>query len=230
MSELATKVDFDYTAGTPSTGGVLAREGTDGGSPTAKEWFEVLAATGTRPGVMPLSTINEQTGASYAIDVTDLQKLALLTHASAVAATIAAATTSGFGAGFTFALKCGGAGTVTLTPTTSTINGAATLVLITGQWALIWSDGTNYFALISSAGSSTGITQTAFTSSSSAGDGRFTVSHGLGYSPTAAVIIGTAGTSALGIVNFQDSTLWDATNFYLIGSDVGLTGFVVAWK
>jgi hypothetical protein len=39
-----------------------------------------------------------------------------------------------------------GVGTVTITPTTSTINGASTLVLATNMGAFIWSDGTNYHA------------------------------------------------------------------------------------
>jgi hypothetical protein len=34
----------------------------------------------------------------------------------------------------------------------------------------------------------------------------------------------------LGIVVFQSGTLGDGTNFYLQGSDVGLTGYVIAWK
>ena len=40
------------------------------------------------------------------------------------------------------------AGAVTVTPTTSTINGASTLVLANGDSAMIWSDGTNYQAIV----------------------------------------------------------------------------------
>jgi hypothetical protein len=38
-----------------------------------------------------------------------------------------------------------GVGTLTVTPTTSTVDGAASLALTTGQGVLICSDGTNYF-------------------------------------------------------------------------------------
>jgi hypothetical protein len=41
-----------------------------------------------------------------------------------------------------------GAGAVTITPATSTINGAATLVLAANQGAFIWSDGANYQAFV----------------------------------------------------------------------------------
>jgi hypothetical protein len=41
-----------------------------------------------------------------------------------------------------------GAGALTITPTTSTINGAASLVLYTNQWALISSDGTKLITLL----------------------------------------------------------------------------------
>ena len=40
-----------------------------------------------------------------------------------------------------------GAGTLTITPTTSTIDGSATLALATGAGALIVSDGTNYLTM-----------------------------------------------------------------------------------
>jgi hypothetical protein len=46
-----------------------------------------------------------------------------------------------------------GANTVTITPTTSTIDGAATLVLTTGQGVGLWSDGTNYFTSRGAGGS-----------------------------------------------------------------------------
>lgn len=43
-------------------------------------------------------------------------------------------------------------GTVTITPTTSTIAGASSAVLLEGDSALIWSDGTNYQAIYARAG------------------------------------------------------------------------------
>jgi hypothetical protein len=97
--------------------------------------------------------VDTQSGASYTIAASDVAKLVLFTDSSAIAVTLPAATVSGFGNGFYFLAKAGAAGTVTITPTTSTINGASTLVLTSGQWAVIFSDGTNYFACVSSGGS-----------------------------------------------------------------------------
>lgn len=87
----------------------------------------------------------------------DSRKLVTLNNASAIAVTLPQATTAGFAAGYYFYAKAIGAGTATITPTTSTINGAASLVLASGEGAIIWSDGTNYQALewAASSGSST---------------------------------------------------------------------------
>jgi len=64
--------------------------------------------------------------------------------------------------------------------------------------------------------------EVAFTSS----QGNWTLAHGLSYSPTTAIITLTA----LGQVVFQAALRWDATNFYLTGSDAGITGFIEVWK
>lgn len=67
--------------------------------------------------------------------------------------------------------------------------------------------------------------EVAFTSS----EGDFTLAHGLGYTPTTAIIQLTD----LGIVVFQGGSpllRWDGTNLYLRGSAAGLTGFVEVWK
>lgn len=68
-------------------------------------------------------------------------------NASAVAVAIAQAGTTGFASGYYVTVKNLGVGTVTITPTTSTINGAATFALVTGQSVDIYSDGTNYQTL-----------------------------------------------------------------------------------
>ena len=65
-------------------------------------------------------------------------------NASAVAVTLPAATSAGFTSGFSLPIWNTGAGSVTITPTTSTINGAATLVIPQNAAAIIYSDGTNY--------------------------------------------------------------------------------------
>ena len=92
-----------------------------------------------------LVAVNAQVGTSYTVLASDRSKLVTLKNASAVAVTLPQAGTS-FPAGWIAKFSNQGAGTVTITPTTSTINGNATLVLLTGQSADIVSDGTNYFA------------------------------------------------------------------------------------
>lgn len=95
----------------------------------------------------------------------DRGKLVSYQKASAIAASLAQAGSTGFNnVWFTFVSNLG-AGTLTITPATSTINGGATLTLLAAQGALIFSDGTNYWALVIGAGSGGG---GAFTYASSA--------------------------------------------------------------
>lgn len=88
-------------------------------------------------------TTNAQTGTTYTIVSGDSGKLVTLSNASSVAVTLPQATGS-FTTGWYTYVENLGAGTVTITPTTSTIDGAATLTLLTNQGAMIVSDGTNY--------------------------------------------------------------------------------------
>ena len=100
-----------------------------------------LTGTGTIGITMPLSV---QSGSgNYAIATTDATSLVLITNAADTTPTLAQATTSGYGSGFGFDIVPT-AGPITLTPTTSTIGGLATLALAQGQYAGISSDGTNY--------------------------------------------------------------------------------------
>lgn len=96
----------------------------------------------------PQEPVNAQTGASYAIANSDNAKLITTSNAGAQAYTIAqAGTANAFPAGWyvdVYNKSTNQAGIVTLTPTTSTIDGAATLVLNPGGAARIVSDGTNY--------------------------------------------------------------------------------------
>jgi hypothetical protein len=97
--------------------------------------------------------VNTQTGTTYTIAASDIQKLLTFNNASAVAVTLPQATGS-FAKGAAFHVTNLGAGTVTITPTTSTINGASSLALTQNQGAFIVSDGTNYSAQLTGAGSS----------------------------------------------------------------------------
>jgi hypothetical protein len=97
-------------------------------------------------GVIPTS-INAQTGTSYTVVAGDQGKWVTESNAAAVAVTQPQATGS-FTTGWASVDLNLGAGLVTVTPTTSTINGAASIVLAKGQWMMKGSDGTNYQALL----------------------------------------------------------------------------------
>lgn len=88
--------------------------------------------------------INAQTGTSYAFLTTDGGKLVTFSNAAATAVSLSSATTTGFTAGYSFDVQNKGAGTVTITPATSTINGTAALVIGSGFGCSVTSDGTNY--------------------------------------------------------------------------------------
>lgn len=90
--------------------------------------------------------VNAQTGTTYTVLLSDRSKLVTLKNASAVAVTLPQAGTT-FPNGWISLLSNQGAGTVTITPTTSTIDGAASLTLTTGQGITLVSDGTNYFTV-----------------------------------------------------------------------------------
>ena len=91
--------------------------------------------------------IDTQTGSgAFAIPSTDCGKLVKRSQAAAVSDTLAQAGTGGFTTGWFTSYICLGAGGCTITPATSTINGASNLGLTTNQSADIVSDGTNYSA------------------------------------------------------------------------------------
>jgi hypothetical protein len=87
--------------------------------------------------------VNAQTGTSYTVVAGDQGKLVTFNNASAVAVTLPQATGQ-FGAGWFVTVRNYGAGTVTITPTTSTIDGGATVTVATDAHCFIYSDGTNY--------------------------------------------------------------------------------------
>jgi hypothetical protein len=95
---------------------------------------------------LPAATqpVNAQTGTTYAIVGGDAGKLVTLSNASPVAVSIPQAGTGLFTSTFFVDLQNLGAGAVTITPTTSTINGAATFVLQKNQGIRLNSDGANY--------------------------------------------------------------------------------------
>ena len=96
-------------------------------------------------GVGPAVYVNAQTGTSYTVAPTDCNKVVTLSNASAVAVTLPQAGASGnFLAGCPVNFVNLGAGIVTITPTTSTIGGNSSLLLVNNRSAAVISDGTNY--------------------------------------------------------------------------------------
>ena len=102
------------------------------------------------------SAVRATTTTTEALANSDQNKLVTFSNAAAVACTIAQAGSGGnFAAGWAVSLKNLGAGTVTCTPTTSTVDGAANFTLTTGQGVDLYSDGTNYFTQPGKGGSGT---------------------------------------------------------------------------
>lgn len=91
--------------------------------------------------------INAQTGTTYTILTTDFRKLVTTSNASSIAVTLPQGVSPNFPAKWFFFYLNKGAGVATITPTTSTINGAASLPFNQNEGALIFSDGANYIAL-----------------------------------------------------------------------------------
>jgi hypothetical protein len=89
--------------------------------------------------------VNAQTGTTYTVVADDYGKLVTFSNTSAVAVTVPQATTTF--ATFSFFTCNKNTGTVTFTPTTSTVNGNATFVSTIGQCSLWVSDGTNWQAM-----------------------------------------------------------------------------------
>lgn len=159
-----------WAALTPGTNGQFL---TSGGPAANVTWASGGAGTGTVTSITPGSGLvssvasscsqtaisaagtlysaectNAQTGTSYAIVDGDRAKLVTASNAAAQAYTLAqAGNASAFQTGWYVDINnisTNVAGIVTITPTTSTINGTSTYVIPPGSSARIISDGTNY--------------------------------------------------------------------------------------
>lgn len=151
-------------------------------------------------GVVPVP-VNAQTGTTYTVLSTDNGKLVTHSNAASIAVTLPQATGS-FAAGFVYAEQNKGAGTVTITPTTSTINGASTLVLPTNQGVTIVSDGANWqiansgisAALANVSGLGTGVATAAGNALSAASGLTTTIASGTAALGTSAISSGACAT------------------------------------
>lgn len=100
-------------------------------------------------GLEELRGVKAETGTTYTFVSGDHDKLVTTSNASAIAGTLPQAGAA-FPDGWYTTVSNVGAGTLTITPTTSTIDGVATLVLTSGKSVVINSNGTNYFSSLSS--------------------------------------------------------------------------------
>ena len=138
------KVDADNTLpATCAKGEVLVLDnGTFWSGQATNDWQQVLTAS-------DIGGVRAVTGTTDTILSTDFSKLVTFTNAGTIAVTLPQAgsgSPAAFTSGWYFTVQNIGSTTVTITPTTSTINGAASLAILGGQFTTIFSNGTNYLA------------------------------------------------------------------------------------
>src|SRR6185437_1233708 len=105
----------------------------------------------------PAVPVNARTGTTYTVLDSDNSRLITVNNSTAVTVTLPqAGSANQFVTGWYAYFQNRGTGTVTITPTVSTVDGLASLALTTNQGCLISSDGQNYFSMrgIGSAGGS----------------------------------------------------------------------------
>ncbi len=206
----------DWAPATPSGGaGSVTSVAATGGVETVTG--SPITATGTVRGALP---INAQTGTTYTVLTGDRGKQLTFSNAGAVAVTLPQAGVN-FPNGWWCVAKNIGAGTVTITPSSSLISGAASIVLATGEWALITSTGSAYEAntthLIAGTDITLTKTRTGITidgtavsggaySQSFVGQSSVTVTHGLG----------TINVTATAYDGSEVIIPWDATHYYTV--------------
>jgi hypothetical protein len=103
---------------------------------------QVLTAQGLRNAVGGVRAV---AGTSDTIGAADRDALVTYNNASAVAVTLTQPGTTGMDDHWACEVENRGAGVVTLTPTSSTIDGASSLALNQNQGCRIFTDGTNFF-------------------------------------------------------------------------------------
>lgn len=102
---------------------------------------------------VPGTPIDARTTATETIASSDRGSLVTLSNGSAIAVTLPQAT-GNFGNNFNVGICNIGAGTATITPTTSQVNGKTTLQLTTNRCAYLYGDNTNYFGSVTDYGDS----------------------------------------------------------------------------
>jgi hypothetical protein len=145
LSPMTTLGDIIFENSTPA-GARLAGPTATNGVPqtlTSTPSGGLATAPAWSPAGVPT---NAQTGTSYTVAATDRASYVSFSNAASIAVTLPQAGSTGFASSFVTKFKNIGAGVVTVTPTTSTIDGNATMVLNQGESAFVYSDNTNYFS------------------------------------------------------------------------------------
>ena len=136
---------------------------------TANGIYSVIYNVTASAAVAPTASlggvpVNAQTGTSYTYLYSDRASRVTFSNASAIAITLPQAGSTGFTSNWVNVSCDIGVGTATIAPTTSNISytdgvsytsGASSLPLVTGQCAWIYSDNTNYYAILQSGNGST---------------------------------------------------------------------------
>lgn len=151
---MALNVAIQQYRGTLTTLQSLASTGKQGVLFWTTDTHEIYVDSGSGTGVgtawlkiaHDLVSVNAQTGTTYTVLNTDRGKLVTFSNAAAIAVTLPQAGAN-FPNGWAAFFENLGPSIVTITPTTSTIDGQASLQLSAGQGVLIVSDGTNYFSV-----------------------------------------------------------------------------------
>ena len=118
LAALASTAKAGVLAWTTDTNEIFVDSGSGTGIGVGNAWLPIAT---------DIVAVNAQSGTTYSIAGTDRAKLVTITNAASVAVTLPQATASSgaFPAGWSTEIINRGAGTVTITPTTSTINGGA---------------------------------------------------------------------------------------------------------
>lgn len=147
----ANKLDFFAATSSAELASVLSDESGAAGvfprfSLTSLTTGDLISWDGTNwVNSVSGTPVNAQTGTTYTVVTGDRGKLVTLSNAAAVAVTLPQSGSAGFDGNWFAFFQNRGAGTVTITPTTSTVDGAASITLEQNDGILIAGDNTNYF-------------------------------------------------------------------------------------
>jgi hypothetical protein len=158
---------------------------------------------------VPIRTVASNSDTILSTDrVSDVRYTAA---SGATAVTLPQAGSAGFTNNITMVLtNAQGSGTVTVTPTTSTINGASTLAIPAGNYCFIYSDNSNYFA---NCGTSTGGSPGTVTSVAVTVPGGFSVSGSpVTTNGTFAITTTPAGADYVYISTAANTSAWEQVN------------------